>query len=134
MFLIRQIVMAMEAALRKNYNIKFNIKIGFLKFKSGQLTFENNASAAEIDQLSQSSCNTQYRNNKMAMTHFAGAIDQSVNSVSIRDTISRVTSTPKSSASNLRSTLKALADPNQIDLKSQERFPRRLNSLVEGKY
>lgn len=133
MYLLRQVVMTLESAVRKDYNLKLNLKIGFLKFKGGSLIFENNATANEIDQLSKSSFNTQFRNNKLTMTQ---PDNQSVaKSVSIKDAISRFTSTPRSSKRSSFGTLhKGQADPNQIDLKSQERLPRRLNSIVEGKY
>lgn len=60
-YILKQIMMAIESAIRKEYHVKLNLRIGFLKFRHGQVCFENMATAAEIDQLSKSSCNTQYR-------------------------------------------------------------------------
>lgn len=41
--------MALESAIRKDYNIKLNIRIGFLKFKNGTVSFDNIPTANEID-------------------------------------------------------------------------------------
>jgi hypothetical protein len=112
--------------------VKLNLKVGFLKFNGGSMMFENNAAhhQRDADQMSKSS------------SQFRSKIPDSqsvVKSVSIKDTISRFTSsTPRSSKRSFFGGTQRkgsiIADPNQIDLKSQERLPRRLNSIVEGKY
>jgi hypothetical protein len=50
MYILRQVMMAVQSAMRKEYQVKLNLRIGFLKIRSGQLSFENVASTKEIDQ------------------------------------------------------------------------------------
>lgn len=142
-YLLKQVMMAVQSATRKEYQVKLNLRIGFLKIRNGQLSFDNVATAKEIDQLTQSSCNTNFRANKYNMTHFGTKPnvmeDQSYHSESIRDQLSRISQpkTPRSISISLKShndILAARADPNTIDLKMKAREARLLNTLVEGKY
>ena len=41
MYILRQILMAIETAVRKDYYVKLNLRIGFLKFKQSGFYFEN---------------------------------------------------------------------------------------------
>lgn len=69
-YILKQIMMAVSSAARKDYHVKLNVGIGFIKIRSKCLSFENLASSEEIDKLTQSSCNTNFRANKFNMTHF----------------------------------------------------------------
>lgn len=140
--------MAAESALRKDYYVKLNIRVGFLKMKQGQISFDNLATAAEIDKLSKSSCNTQFKINKWNMTNLPNLQSDygdnvTYQSESLKDAISRLSTQPKStktaSVASLKSTkfgefIFSKANPNTIDLKQNERQPRPLNSLTEGRY
>lgn len=68
--------MAVSSAARKDYHVKLNMRIGFIKIRNKCLSFENLASGEEIDKLTKSSCNTNFRANKFNMTHF-GTEDKS---------------------------------------------------------
>ena len=70
MFILRQILMAIETAMRKDYYVKLNVRVGFLKFKQNTLHFENLVSTEELDKMTHTSCNTDFRNNKWLMTNF----------------------------------------------------------------
>lgn len=56
--------------MRKDYYVKLNVRVGFLKFKQNILTFENYVSREELDKMTHTSCNTEFRNNKWLMTNF----------------------------------------------------------------
>lgn len=62
--------MAIETAMRKDYYVKLNVRVGFLKFKQNVLHFENLVSQDEIDRMTHTSCNTAFVNNKKMMTTF----------------------------------------------------------------
>ena len=46
---LKQIIMALETAMRKGYNIKLFLRIGWLKLVDGTVHFDNNASAKDLD-------------------------------------------------------------------------------------
>jgi hypothetical protein len=69
MFILKQILLAIETAMRKDYFVKLNIRVGFLKFKQNNLFFENFVSNEELDKMTHTSCNTEFRNNKWLMTN-----------------------------------------------------------------
>lgn len=149
-YILRQIIMAVESATRKEYNVKLNLRVGFLKFRHGQMCFENMATAQEIDSISKTTSNTLFRQNKYHMTNLGNGVgndyDEQITyrSESIKDAISRISKprTPKTSAGSVVSLksqrfaemIAGRANPNTIDLKTQERQARMLNSIVEGKY
>ena len=41
MYILKQVVMAVETAMRKNYQVKLNLRLGFLKFQDGVVRFDN---------------------------------------------------------------------------------------------
>lgn len=76
--------MAVNSCCKKEYFVKLNLGIGFMKFRNQFLHFDNYVSA---DQVTKSSCNTIYRNNKKEMTDLREKGDES-----LHDIISRVAS------------------------------------------
>lgn len=65
--------MAVETAMRKQYSVKLNCRIGWLKFNGNQVFFDNLASKdnnAAADVTSMTSCNSEFRGNKLFMTNF----------------------------------------------------------------
>jgi hypothetical protein len=44
-------MMAVSSAARKDYHVKLNMRIGFIKIRNKCLSFENLASGEEIDKL-----------------------------------------------------------------------------------
>jgi len=70
MYILRQILMAIETAVRKDYFVKLNLRVGFLKFKQNGFYFENLVSSDELDRMTHTSCNTDFKNNKWLMTNF----------------------------------------------------------------
>jgi len=150
LFILRQILMAVETAMRKDYYVKLNLRVGFLKFKQNCFHFENQVTAEELDKLTHTSCNTEFKNNKWLMTNFkthrahnTNQDEVSFNSVSIKDTISRIV-TPKTpqtksfhsifSKQERQNIQPTIGDPNQLDQRISERKARRLNTLVDGQY
>lgn len=49
LYTLKQIIMALETAMRKGYNIKLFLRIGWLKLVDGTVHFDNNASAKDLD-------------------------------------------------------------------------------------
>jgi len=100
MFIMRQILMAIETAMRKDYYVKLNVRVGFLKFKQNTLYFENLVTTEELDKMTHTSCNTDFKNNKWLMTNFrksrapsniqGGEEGTSQNSSTLKDTLSRI--------------------------------------------
>jgi len=138
------VVNAVRSATKKEYSVKLGMRVGFIKFKRGQVLFDNLVAPGEVDQMSRTSCSTNFRNNKFNMTGISTRGDEFEDKItyrtsSVRDTISqfsqgrnnRSTFTP---GSQKGSHIIAKANPNTIDLKDKVRKPRELNNLVEGKY
>ena len=134
MFILRQILMAIETAMRKDYYVKLNVRVGFLKFKQNTLHFENLVSTEELDKMTHTSCNTDFRNNKWLMTNFKtsrapsniqdGDEGVSQKSNTLKDALSRIATplTPQTKSfrsvfsSTHRQTLQpTVADPNQLN-------------------
>ena len=146
MYVLAQTVNAVGSCLRKEYNVKLAMRVGFLKFKQGGLTFDN--LVGEMDLASRTSGNTIFRQNVFNMTGMSGRGTEFEDKItyhteSVKDTISqysRRTRTPKQANSVFSKTryggdmIIGKADPNTIDIKDRERRPRDLNNLVEGKY
>ena len=86
--------------------------------------------------MSQSTYNSKFWAQKFNMTGMNVDYEDKVtyHTESIKDTVSRLSKTPKSVFSNGSGRIMGRADPNTIDLKNKPRKPRDLNSLVEGKY
>ena len=61
--------MAIETAMRKDYFVKLNFRVGFLKFRQNIFFFENFVTNEELDKMTHSSCNTDFKNNKWLMTN-----------------------------------------------------------------
>ena len=69
MYILKQIMVAVESAARKDYHVKLNLRIGFLKFKNLQVIFDNLATHKQLDQLTKTTCNTAFKANKQLMTN-----------------------------------------------------------------
>ena len=90
--------MAVETAMRKDYYVKLNLRIGFLKFKQNCFHFENQVTEEDLDKMTHTSCNTEFKNNKNLMTSLMTPKNPKTDedgvshkSVSLKDTISRYT-------------------------------------------
>ena len=66
-FVLKQVVMAVEATVAKEYRIKLNPRLGFLKFSTGKFFFDNMPQAGDLDGVTSS--NTEYRVNKRFLTN-----------------------------------------------------------------
>lgn len=65
MYILKQVILAVESCIRKDYFVKLNLRVGFLKFKHQSVMFDNLVTYNEIkDQLTQTSCGTVFRANK----------------------------------------------------------------------
>lgn len=124
-FILRQILLALESVVKKNHNVKLNVRVGFIKIRQAQIMFENLAAYGD-DKISQSSCNTSFKVKKVQMTGQSGTIFDK-RSRSIRDDISLRSKpqTPQNhstrSISRKGELIFGRADPNTIDLKQTER-------------
>jgi len=98
--------------VEKDYQVKLNMKVGLLKFINCAMLFENMPQRADGDNVTLTSCNTEFRNNKRFLTNLRekkqfGALDQPDRESmtyysSVRDTISKAT-TPRTPHSHGRS-------------------------------
>lgn len=103
------------------------MRVGFLKFRNGFLHFDNLASE---DQFSKTSCGSAFRINKFSMTGIPSTPKNLDDQISYRSSLL----SNRRSVFEHRSHIRGHADPNTIDLKTEARRPRDLNSIVEGKY
>jgi hypothetical protein len=97
--------MAVETAMKKSYNVKLNFRLGWLKFNDNCFYFDNLAQKSDLDNVTMTSSNTEFRNNKWLMTNFklpkTGGLNEAGDAISyrssVRDTIASVISaqTPK---------------------------------------
>jgi len=127
-FIFKQILIAVETAMRKNYPVKLNLKLGFLKFNENKLFFDNIATGAEIDKMTVTSFNTELKGSKMFLAGGRNPFfldDIAVSSV--HEILSRVGGTTKNAHSTQQrfrssadqvtqrsNTVGAKADPNTI--------------------
>lgn len=118
--------------MRKNYQVKLNLRVGFLKFVENTVRFDNLASDRDLDAMSKTTCNTEFKANKWFLTNYRGpraAAPDAETEVSyrssVRDAISSVISprTPKSMTSGRLSVVSrrtaslhaGTANPNNIE-------------------
>jgi hypothetical protein len=108
--------------------------LGFLKFKENKLFFDNIVTDAEIDRMTITSCNTDFKANKWFMTNFRKGQDihADIEVSSVHEIISRAATsrTPYSVASRLKPSLgqvshrsnsiAAKADPNTIPTQKEK--------------
>jgi len=103
--------MAVETAMKKNYNVKLNFRVGWLKFCDNSFYFDNLASKKDLENATVTSCNTEFRTNKWFMTNFKipkikgidlNSGDEISYKSSVRETIASVISarTPRTLASS----------------------------------
>ncbi len=126
--------MAIETAMRKDYYVKLNVRVGFLKFKQNTLHFENLVSSEELDKMTHTSCNTDFRNNKWLMTNFktprapsniqVGEEGASQKSNTLKDALSRIATPQTPQTKSFRSVFSnadrqtiqpTIGDPNQLN-------------------
>jgi flavin-binding protein dodecin len=69
-YTLKQIAMAVETAMKKSYNVKLNFRLGWLKFNDNCFYFDNLAQKSDLDNVTMTSCNTEFRANKWFMTNF----------------------------------------------------------------
>lgn len=62
--------MAVETAMRKDYFVKLNLRLGFIKFRQNSFYFENKQSD-NSQEASIWTCNTEFKQNKQLMTNLA---------------------------------------------------------------
>ena len=59
---------AVGIAAQKDYQIKLNLRVGYLKFRQDNMTFENMANANEMSIAT--SCTSEFLKNKLHLTNF----------------------------------------------------------------
>lgn len=100
LFTFKQILSTVDQALRREAQIKLNMKVGFLKFRNGAVSFENFATVHEIDQLSAASTFSATKIPRIRKFHTPALSprcdeddeDRSSYAIeSLKDTISRIT-------------------------------------------
>ena len=70
-YILKQVVMAIDHTMETGYTAKLNFRIGTLKFANSKFYFINSEGKAnQFDQVSKAtSCNTEYRVNKRYLTN-----------------------------------------------------------------
>jgi len=63
--------MAVETAMRKDYFVKLNLRVGFIKFRQNSFYFENIKQSDNSQEASIWTCNTEFKQNKQLMTNLA---------------------------------------------------------------
>ena len=56
--------------MKKSYNVKLNLRVGWLKFADSAFYFDNLASKQDIENATVTSCSTTFKANKWFMTNF----------------------------------------------------------------
>jgi len=56
--------MAVETAMRKDYCVKLNLRVGFIKFRQNSFYFENIKQSDNSQEASIWTCNTEFKQNK----------------------------------------------------------------------
>ena len=78
-FVLKQIIMCVEHTLETGYTVKLNLRIGHLRFSSGNFQFINDKNQDMLSDAA-TSCNTEYRTNKRYLTNLRerpdNALDQ----------------------------------------------------------
>ena len=101
-YVMKQIVTAIEHTMETGYTSKLNLRIGHLRFiNDGKFQFINNGSEKQRDSVSQAtSCNTEYRVNKRYLTSLrerANEFDQETVFSTVKDALTNLSSaTPRS--------------------------------------
>ena len=90
---MQQVLNAVRTAIKKEYFVKLGMRVGFLKFRRGQMLFDNLVAPGEVDQMSRTSCSSNFRNNKFNMTGVSVRGEEFEDKItyrtsSVRDTIS----------------------------------------------
>lgn len=67
-YVLKQILHAISVAMVKDYSIKLNLRVGFLKFRKNSMTFENMAKQSDLTVAT--SCNSNFIRNKANLCHF----------------------------------------------------------------
>ena len=100
-YILKQIVMAVENTLETGYTNKLNLRIGLLRFTQDGFQFINNGQGRQNDSVSQAtSSNTEFRVNKRYLTNLRdrpGDYDRETVFSTVKDALSNISSaTPKS--------------------------------------
>ena len=61
--------MAVEATVSKDFRIKLNTRIGFLKFKPGAFFFDNMPKVSDYDGITSCKTTSEFRANKQFLTN-----------------------------------------------------------------
>jgi len=68
-YILKQIIMAIETAMHQDYSVKLNCKVGLLRFLGNRMVFENSSSSGAGDATTVTSCNSEFRGNKRYLTN-----------------------------------------------------------------
>ena len=124
-------LVAVNSCVKKDYFVKLNMRIGFLRFRNGSVQFENIAAGKDADKLTKASGDTAFHQNKQLMTNLRERGDES-----LADAISQITSFRTRASTKPQSSAKVSslpgADPNQALTGKREKRARVLNQRLDG--
>lgn len=107
-YVLKQLIAAIQNTVSKDYHVKINLRIGWLKVINQRLFFDQLGKADRHDHASTTSCGTEFKFNKRFMTNIRtrkeAALEERESITyrsSVRDIISNATAkTPRSSTTS----------------------------------